>query len=189
MAKIFEPTLLTSSLTEIVEKLISEKNAVLPTQPTESVLKDIMEYEGRMRVSGMDKFNSPSLIAVTNLYLNEADKQKNKAKGAVVLFMNTEIADKIFKAVGFTVPYDEDDDSMMKLCGQFAQAVVNAFKDRLSSAGYAALIASEPLVYKNNVSEGVAFSPDQVEKQEISFYYFKTKTILIEVSLAPIPKK
>ncbi len=189
MAKIFEQALLASTLTEIVEKTISEKNALMPTAPTESALKDILEYEGRMRVSGMDKFNSPSFIAVSNLYLNDADKQRNKPKGAIVVFMNTEFADKIFKALGLAVPYDEDDDSMMKLCGEFTATVVNALTDRLAGAGYVSLLSQAPLVYKNNVSEGVAFSVDQQEKQEITFTYFKNKAIIIEVSLAPIPKK
>jgi hypothetical protein len=48
---------------------------------------------------------------------------------------------------------------------------------------------STPEVYKNIISEGVEFSKDQGEKQEISFYFLKHKALVIDWTMAPIPKK
>jgi hypothetical protein len=99
------------------------------------------------------------------------------------------VADKIFKAAGLQVPYDEDDETMMAVCGSFSQLIVDAFKSGLDAAGYVNLISSTPSVYKNTISEGVEFNKDQNEKQEISFYYLKHKALVIEWTLSPIPKK
>ena len=103
--------------------------------------------------------------------------------------MDTEVADKIFKAAGFQVPYDEDDESMMALCGNLCQSMAVNLKDRLAAAGFVSLEVSAPAVYKNTISEGVEFTKDQNEKQEISFYFLKHKALVIDWTLAPIPKK
>jgi len=87
------------------------------------------------------------------------------------------------------VPYDEDDESMMALCGSLCQSIADALKDRLASAGYISLEVSTPAVYKNTISEGVEFSKDQDEKHELSFYFLKHKALAIDWTLAPIPKK
>jgi len=99
------------------------------------------------------------------------------------------VADKIFKAAGLQVPYDEDDESMLGLCGSLCQLIANALKERLSADGYVELEFSSPEVYKNTISEGVEFCKDQNEKQEISFYFLKHKALVIDWTLAPIPKK
>ena len=103
--------------------------------------------------------------------------------------MDIEVADKIFKAAGLQVPYDEDDESMMGMCGTLCQMIADGLKERLSAAGFAALLVSPPVVYKNTIPEGVSFSKDQNEKQEISFFYLKHKALVIDWTMATIPKK
>jgi hypothetical protein len=67
--------------------------------------------------------------------------------------------------------------------------IADALKDRLAADGYVPLEFSAPGSYKNTISEGVEFSKDQKEKQEISFYFLKRKSLVIDWTLAPIPKK
>ena len=131
-----------------------------------------------MRVNATDKFDVAVYIAATNFYLNQADMQAHRARGALVLYMDTEVADKIFKAAGLQVPYDEDDESMMGLCGTLCQLIADALKDRLAAAGFASMLEFLlRAVYKNTIPEGVEFSKDQNEKQEISFYFLKHKAV------------
>ena len=189
MAKIFDPQIVNPILTGFIEELLVTKGSLSATKPSEAVVKPIEEYDGRMRIKATDKFDTAVYIAAVNFYLNQADKQAHRPRGALIFYMDTEVADKIFKAVGLQVPYDEDDESMMGLCGNLCQSIAGTLKDRLGAEGFHSLEISTPAVYKNTISEGVEFSKDQDEKQEISFYFLKHKAMVIEWTMAAIPKK
>jgi len=115
--------------------------------------------------------------------------QAHRARGALIVYMDTEVADKLFKAAGLQVPYDEDDESMMGLCGSLCQSISDKLKEGLDAAGFVGLEVSTPAVYKNTISEGIEFSKEQEEKQEINFFFLKHKALVIEWTMAPIPKK
>jgi len=189
MAKSFDPQIINPIITGFFEDLITTKGNLVATRPFEISPKPIDEYDNRMRVKATDKFDVAVYIASTSFYLNQVDMLAHKAKGALILYMDTEVADKVFKASGLQVPYDEDDESMMGLCGTLCLLIADSLNEKLSQAGYPSLKVSTPLVYKNNISDGVEFSKDQDEKQEISFYYLKHKAVVIEWTLSPIPKK
>jgi len=189
MGKGLEPQIVNPIITGFIEELVTTKGNLVPTKPFETAPKPIDEYEGRMRVKATDKFDVSVYIAATNFYSNQGDMQAHRPRGAMILYMDTEITDKIFKAAGLEVPYDEDDESMLALCGSLCQLIADNLKDRLAAAGYASLVVSAPAVFKNTIPHGVEFSKDQNEKQEISFYFLKHKAMVIDWTMAPIPKK
>jgi len=189
MGKGLEPQIVNSIISGYIEELITTKGGLVASKPFEVATKSIDEYENRMRIKATDKFDVAVYIAAFSLYLNQADMQAHRARGAIVFYMDTEVADKLFKAAGLEVPYDEDDESMLTLCGSLGQLIADAVKDRLSAAGYAALTVSSPGVYKNTIPEGVEFSKGQDEKQELSFYFLKHKALVVDWTIAPIPKK
>jgi len=189
MNKSFDPHIINPILTGFVEDLMTNKGNLVSAKPCEIVSKPIDEYEDRMLIKASDKFDVPVYVAAASIYLNKADKQGHRARGALVIYMDIEVADKLFKAAGLQVPYDEDDETMMALCGSLCQLIVNALKERLAAEGYAELEFSTPEAYKNTISEGVEFSKDQHEKQEISFYFLKHKALVVDWTLAPVPKK
>jgi len=189
MEKSLEPEIVNPILSGFIEELITTKGSLPATKPFEAATKPIDEYEDRMRVKAIDKFDVAAYIAAVSFYLNQADMQARKARGALVVYMDSEVADKLFKAAGLEVPYDEDDESMMKLCGSLCQLIANALKDRLADAGYIDFIVSTPRFYKNAITEGVEISKDQDEKQELSFYFLKHKALVIDWTMATIPKK
>jgi len=189
MSKIFEPQVINPILTGFIEELITTKGNLAATKPAEIATKPIDVFEGRMRIKGIDLFEVPVYVAAVSFYLNQGDMQGHRARGAMACYMDIEVADKIFKAAGLQVPYDEDDESMMGLCGSLSKLIADALKDRLAAAGYTSLMVSNPSVYKNSIAGGVDFSKDQNEKQEISFYFLKHKALVIDWTMAPIPKK
>ena len=148
MAKSFEPQIVNPILTGIIEELITTKGGLFPTKPFDVAVKHIVEYEGRMRVNATDKFDVSVFIAAINFYLNKTDMQTHRARGAMIFYMDTEVADKIFKAAGLQVPYDEDDESMMALCGSLCQSIAETLRDRLAAAGFISLEISAPLSTK-----------------------------------------
>ena len=189
MAKSLDPQIVNPILTNFIEELITTKGNLVATKPFETATKPISEYEERMLIKANDKFDVAVYIAATNFYLNKGDMQAHKSRGAMIVYMDIEVADKLFKAAGLQVPYDEDDESMMALCGSLCQLIADALKNGLAAAGYPAFEVSTPGVYKNTISEGVEFSTDQKEKQELSFYFLKHKALVIDWTLTPISKK
>lgn len=189
MTKKFDPQVVNSIITGFMKELITATGGLEASQPHEILAKPINEYEGRMCVHASEKFDTAVYIAATSFYLNQADMQGQRARGALVLYVDTEVAEKIFKAAGLQVPYDEDDQSMMTTCGTLCQMIAGALKDGLAAAGFASMLVSPPCVYKNSIPEGVAFSKEQKEKQVIFFYFLKHKAVAIDWTLAAIPKK
>lgn len=186
--KDFDPQVLSEAAVGAVQQAFSRSN--LPHQVPDIKAVDIVEYDGRMRAMGLERLDSPCYVSAVNFYLSKADMdRRNKPKGAMVLYMETETAGKLFKAAEIPFADDEDDASMTTACGQFAQMVADALNSELSAKGYAALVPSKPQNYKNSVMGGVEFSPDQKTKHEITFVYFKHKAIGVDLTLAPIPKK
>lgn len=184
-----DPQVVIATLKGVVDQVLSKMSGVVPTSSPESKEIDILEYEGRMRVVGMEKFNAPSFIATVNYYLTEKDSESHKAKGAMVVYVDSENAGKFFKTLGFTVPDDEDDESMMNACGELCNLLGGGFKNELSGLGYADMYMSSPSSYKNSVTEGIEYSQDQNKKYELSFYYWKRRALIIEVTMGVIPLK
>lgn len=189
MSKGLDPTIVNPIIAGFVEDLITTRGGIPSTKPHEIATKPIVEYDDRMRINATDKFDVAVYIATISFYLTQDEAQAHKARGAIVLYMDTEVADKMFKVAGLQVPYDEDDESMMGLCGSICQLIADSFKDRLAQTGLPTLVLAAPLVYKNSIPEGVEFSKDQNEKQEICFYYLKHKALVVEWTMTEIPKK
>ncbi len=172
-----------------VEAALAKMSGFVATDKPQVVENDILEYEGRLRVTGMEKFNAPSYVSVVNYYLSPGDKDRHRAKGALIVYVDSENAGKLFKALGFPTTDDEDDVSMMDSCGQFCTLIGEGFKSGLVNLGYVDLDMSSPHNYKNSVLHGVEYSTDQEKLHEFSFFYWKRKAIVVELTLAAIPMK
>ena len=188
-SKDFDPQVLSSALLKVMQQTLEKAGNIPQSQEPTTETVAIEDYGGRMRISGIEQFNNLCYVSVINFYTSQADLEKHKAKGALIIYMESENAAKFFKALGIAFLEDEDDASMTVGCGKFAQMIVDGFKAELSAQGYAELILSKPLNYKNKVFEGVDFFPGQKAKHHIGFYYFKHKVIAADLTLAPIPKK
>ena len=110
MTKGFDPSIVNPIMTGFIEELITAQGGLVPSKPHEIAAKPVDEYEGRMRVNALEKFDASVYIAAISFYLNQADMKAHRACGALILYMDIEVADKIFKAAGLEVPYDEDDE-------------------------------------------------------------------------------
>ena len=185
-----DPQVLMTTMMGVAEDVLGTMSGVTATEPMQTKELDILEYNGRMRCVGMEKFNAPSYVSVVNYYLNAQDlENRKKAKGALVLYVDFENAGKLFKNLGFSISEDEDDASMMGACGEFCNMLGDGFKKEIGKLGFADLAMSAPHNYKNSILEGVEFSSDQTTKYELSFFYWKRKAIVVEITLGVMPMK
>jgi hypothetical protein len=168
---------------KVVDPIFAGMPGIVATEAPKIIEKDILEYDGRMKVSGLEKFQSVNFISVVHFYSNQAEQKQNKPKGAMVLYVEFENAAKLYKALGLSVPDDEDDASMMNACGMMAKQISEAFNKALADSGQGSMILSEPDNYKNNIMQGVPYSRDQKKMLEFDFFYWKKKAIVIDLTL------
>ena len=189
MAQGMDSQVLMTTMMGVAEQVLSKMAGVSPTEQPKANESDIVEFMGRMKVMNIADFNAPVYIASVNFYLNQADLEKHKAKGAMVIHVDVESASKLYRGLGFKVPDDEDDMSMLGATGELGNLIGDAFKNELAGMGHVNLVMSAPRYFRNSIQEGVEYSPDQKKKYEFNFFYWKKRVLTIEVSMAAIPQK
>jgi hypothetical protein len=145
----------------------------------------IVECDGKMRVSGMEKFNGPAYISTISFYRSAEDTKKHKACGAIVLYIEQTEAERLLKSLGYRDANEEDQDSMMKPCGEFCKIIAGNFKNELVTEGNVDLVMSSPENYHNSVPLGVDFGYDQVEQYELRFAIRGKEIMAVDITLSP----
>lgn len=187
MGKEFNTQVLRENLIlSVKESLQSLADLELSSEP-EVNDRDIIEYQGKMRVFGLDKFNGPCYISVINFYRTAEEMKKEKAIGAYIFFVDVDVAERLFKSMGLEGMDPEDDAIMFDGCGEVCNILAGALKNDLNMKGYKELVISAPSSHKNDVAGGVAFSFDQYTKQEFVFELWNKKAFVVEVTLADVP--
>lgn len=190
MAKGFDAEILVKTFLDMAQKSFDATSGKVVTSdaPTHKA-QNIMEYQGRMSVTGMEKFNGPAYIAAVSFYLNEQDRDKRRAKGAMVLYLESSNAEKILRGFGHPVTDDDEEEETLAACGKLCTTFAEKFKEGLSQSGASSLILSAPVSNKNSIPEGIDFSSDQTQKQEISFYLWKKKALVVDLTLADVSRR
>lgn len=188
MSKLDTQVLL-AALKSATDQVLNGLPGIVPTSDAESKEVDIVEYYGRMRALSMNDFNASIYISVINYYLSDADKERNKPKGALLTYVDSENAGKLYKGMELGVVDDEDDASMMAGCAKLCIKMSEGVKSALTNQGFAPLVASEPQTFKNSITHGVNFSLDQKKKAQMGFFFWKRKALVVELTLASIPQK
>ncbi|MBL8013626.1 MAG: hypothetical protein JNN05_07235 [Candidatus Omnitrophica bacterium] len=185
MSKGFESEIIIKTFLNVAQQAFSSTGGrLVPSDDPTHKTQNIIEYQGRMSASGMDKFNAPTYVAGVSFYLSEQDREKHRAKGAMVLYLEALNADKFFKAFGHPVTDEDDEEEAGAACGKICTMLAEKFKSALSdSAGASQMVLSQPVGNKNSLPEGVDFSADQKQKQEISFYFWKKKSMVVDITL------
>lgn len=155
------------------------------TKDPEVVERNIIEYDSRLRLFGMEKFNNPCYLSVINFYKSAQDQKNKSAVGAIVVYVEDECVERVLKAIGHPVKDFEDEENVFENMGAFCKDIVDGFKGQLSSKGYGSLIASDPMNYRNSASEGVEFNYDEYSMYELCFHFWKTKAVALDITFAP----
>lgn len=153
------------------------------THPTEVKIKDIIEYESRLRVSPLEKFNATCYISVLNFYASSQDLAKKKTLGALIVYMEEESIGKILKK--FTNRrFDEDDEGqVMEQCNELMHKFSASLASSLSALGHTNIVFSEPKHFRNAVADGIEFNYDERKLYEASFFIWKKKVAVCELTV------
>jgi hypothetical protein len=176
------------TLSKSVEQLFLERNAIKFSQPAILERKNIIEYNGKMRAEGMEKFNDPTFISAINYYLTKNDMDKNKAIGAVITYIEQAYVTTLLKQLKYPLADDEDLDALADCCGTLCNIIAGAFKTGISKMGYKELEMSHFKSYRNLIVSGVDFCYNEREKYELSFFLKDQKRLVIEMTMGILPK-
>jgi hypothetical protein len=145
---------------------------------------DIIEYESRLRVFGLEKFNDTCYIAVTNLYESPLEQERKETCGVLLVYIEEENAERLFKALLKGVQ-GEDDELIMDNTKKLCLVIFEQLRRELGQFGYPGLLSSPPEHYLSNVEEGVDFPYDEDTMYQVSCTLWKEKIVVAELVLAP----
>ena len=173
-----------------VVKDIFDKKAGIKFNPAPAVeRRDLIEWQGKMRIAGMEIFNASTYISYINYYISEADKQKKNAAGAIVLYvLETQLFPFITK-LGYPKVDDENPEELKEGCGRICVDMANDFQKKLAVMGYPSLAMGPVDNNRNTVPVGVAFNIKEYDKFLTSFCLDNKKVMALEMTLGPLPKK
>lgn len=186
--KAFDPQVIATTLMGCVEETFTTMCSLTFSNTPEFKEKDIIEYNSKMQISGLEKFNDASYAAAINFYLTEAHQKKHDCCGVLAMFIEEDAAGKLLKALGYSGFNDEDEELVMDNCGEFCNVITGRFKDELAKLGYKNLIISAPVKGKNSIPGGVEFPYSQYKYYEANFYFWKKKSLVIDITMSPIPE-
>lgn len=173
-----------NSLKTVIQDLLSA-GGVTFTHDTQIVEKDIIEYESRLRVFGLAKFNKPCFITAVNFYASQRDMESHNPLGALVVYIEADNSDKVSKALGVGLKIDDEDEAVLEKIGELGRVIAEPYLRILQSNGYSQLVFSKPQSYFNDVPEGVEFNYNEYKYYEISFFAWKEKILVADITLAP----
>ncbi len=187
--KSFDNQVLNTTIMGVVEETFKQMCHVDFSAEPVVTEKDIIEYDARMRLFPMEKFNAPAYVGVVNYYFTQKDLEDQAAIGTFAFFVKEEVVEKLFRAFNRPVSEAEDEAVCADVVGEMTNILAGNVKNELRSLDYQDLIISAPFKYKNVVPEGVQFDYNLFKKQEIVFSYWREKCIAIEACMGYVPQK
>ena len=175
-------------LADTVSKLFRERGEIEFSKAPLLTKRPIVEYNGRMRADGMEKFNNPTFVAFINFYLDAAAMGKHNALGAIIVYVEQDYVPIIFRKLRYPAVDDENNKAMCDACGALCNIIAGAFKSALVNKGYKELEMSHFLSYRNTAANGAEFNYKEYDKYEICFEMDNIKRLVLELTMAPIPK-
>lgn len=170
-------------LKSVIQKAILKTGKINLTDEPKTEKKDIIEYDRKMRASGLEKFNAPAYVSAVSFYKSQKELETHMACGAFILMIADEFTENLMKALNHSGIDDAPEEEIAQKCGEFLKTLAEQFKEDLGSAGYRNLVVSEPVNGRNELPFGVEFSYDQYEKSEISFTLKTAKILVAEVTM------
>ncbi len=176
-------------LAEVVKKILKNTGRVNLSSNPFLERKSIVEFMGRMRIFGMEKFDNPTYIAVVNYYADRQNLEQKKALGALVCYVEQDYVARLVRLLQYPrLEDDEDEEALKDASGTLCNLFAGQFKSEISKLGYIELQMSAFESFRNSSESGVAFCSGQTEKYEISFEIEGFKRLVVDLTMGAVPR-
>jgi hypothetical protein len=171
---------ISSALVGVVQKVFKETCNVTFNGDPEIAQRDIIEYQSRMRVSGIEKLPEACYVVAVSFYTSEENLKKQVSCGALALYIEEELSERIMSGLGKSDFDDDDYDVMLDGCAEFMTKLAESFKTSLAPLGFSNLIISEPLKGRSNIVEGIGFPYKEYQYTEARFKLSKKEALIFD---------
>lgn len=189
MSKEFDNQVLNTTVMGVLESTFDKMLHVKFGAEPVVVEKDIIEFDSRMRLFPMEKFNGPCFVSIINYYLSTKDFKDERAVGTFVFYIKEDYSDRLLRAFNRSIKDSEHEDILLDIVGELTNILAGNVKNELTAIGYIDLTMSAPFKYHNHVPDGAQFDYDLYKKQEITFTFWGQKCIVVEVCMGNVPHK
>jgi len=177
------------ALCAAIKKIFFEKSETTFSSEPGLEKKFITEFERKMRVDAMEKFNSTTVFSSVEFASNEEDLQRREYMLTLVVYLEQGYLPDFLRLLQY--PYiDSDDEAEVKDgCGTLVNLIAGQFKREMAHLGYRDLMMSPFESYINTAPNGVGIPRGLTEKFELSFDVEGSKRLVVElVTLDMLPK-
>ncbi|MDP8211796.1 MAG: hypothetical protein P9X22_00710 [Candidatus Zapsychrus exili] len=166
-----------------IQATIEKMSGTEFSQTSEFSEHELIEYNSRMRVFGLEKFNEPCKLSLINYYESEEAKKQQNSLGAIIVFIEEFSVEKALKNFGFQGIKEDADEVIEEAFNDLCKTCAESLKGELSNRGYVGLVMSEPKMYKNDIPEGIEFCWDENKYYDIAFYFWKQKAVVVTLTM------
>lgn len=178
-------TTMMGSVVAVFNSACSEKNTDGPTTATRKIGRT---ENGKMDVN-IDlhyKSYSKCCISAINFFIDMKSQEKNNTCGFIILYVKESCLIELLRAMGFPPVARKKESELLDCCGEVCNMIAGEFKNQLAKTGYTDLFMSVPQTHMRSFHEGVNCPLCVKYYQELSFYYFNTKAVTVDVAMANI---
>jgi len=170
--------------------LFKERGDVVFSSPPELIHKQIIEFDGKIRADGIDKFNNEvAYVSAVNFYANQLEMEKGKTLGALITYVEKEYLSKLMKMLQYPPIDDDNEQALLDSIGTLCNIVSGRFKSEIKAAGYTDLEMSHFINYRNSAVVGINFSPKEYYYYELNCEIDGVRRLIIDMTMGVVPKR
>lgn len=181
-------------LAEILAKsivaLFKERGEISFSEKPKLAKKQIIEYEGKIRANGIERFNGEvTYVSAVNFYANAVDMQKKKTLGVLIVYVEREFLPKLMKMLQYPPVDDENEAAMLDSIGTLCNIASGRFKSEIKDNGYVDLEMSHFINYRNSAVVGIDFCRSEYHFYEVDCFIDGKMRICFDMSMGVVPKR
>ena len=177
------------ALSAATKKIFFEKSKSTFSNEPRLEKKVITQFAHRMRVDGMEKFNSTTVFSTIQFAATEETLQQKQYLVTLLVYLEQSYIPDFLRLMQYPYIDSDEDDECKDGCGTLANVIAGQYKRELALLGYKDLMMSHFQSYINTAPDGVGVPVESLEKYEISFEVEGIKRLVVEmVTLDMLPK-
>ncbi len=178
------------ALSVAIKKVFFEKSKTRFSQDPIIAKKAIVAFSGRLRIDAMEKFNQTTILSVVHYYKNRAEIEAHKAPlGLLIIYLDRKYIPEMLRLLQYPYIDYEDDSEVLDGAGAMINLFAGYFKHELKALGYEDLEMSHFQSYVNKAPMGVEYPRKETDRYELAFSIEDQKRLVVEMVMAPLPKK
>ena len=177
------------ALCSAIKKIFFEKSETTFSSEPRLEKKFITEFERKMRVDAMEKFNTITVFSTVEFASNEENLQRQEFMLTLVVYLEQNFLPDFLRLLQYPYIDFEDEVEVKDGCGTLANLIAGQYKREMAKLGYRDLMMSPFESHINTAPNGVGIPRGLTEKFELSFDVDGTKRLVVElVTLDMLPK-